>query len=215
VFAIERRTGFVREKHGGEMEKGMDRRAARTRRALHEALIALILRKGYEAITIQDILDEANVGRSTFYAHYGGKEELLRGGFDKLRADLTTARKDALTGSGGRQARALTFSSAMFEHACGYKHVYRALVGGRGGIVAVNEIRRVLSDLVKAELPAIQEGKIPRELAVNFVVGAFLTVLTWLLERKPQLSAQQADMMFRRLVINGIGSSLKIPDTTA
>ena len=60
--------------------RAIDRRAARTRRALHEALIALILRKGYEATTIQDIIDEADIGRSTFYAHYAGKEELLRGG---------------------------------------------------------------------------------------------------------------------------------------
>jgi AcrR family transcriptional regulator len=50
----------------------MDRRAARTRRALHGALMSLILRKGYEAITVQDIIDEADVGRSTFYAHYTG-----------------------------------------------------------------------------------------------------------------------------------------------
>jgi AcrR family transcriptional regulator len=50
------------------MEGGMDRRAARTRRALHGALISLILRKGYDAITVQEIIDEADVGRATFYA---------------------------------------------------------------------------------------------------------------------------------------------------
>jgi AcrR family transcriptional regulator len=57
----------------------MDRRAARTRRSLHQALISLILRKGYDAITVQEIIDEADIGRATFYAHYRGKEDLLRG----------------------------------------------------------------------------------------------------------------------------------------
>lgn len=188
------------------MNKTMDRRAARTRRALHEALIALILRKGYEAITVQDLIDEADVGRSTFYAHYTGKEELLRGGFEELRAELTAARREALEHPARRDGQALAFSNAMFDHACRYKHVYRALVGSRGGVVVVNQIRRVLSDLVKEELPTIRDAKVSRELAVDFVVGTFLTVLTWLLERKPKASPQEANAMFRHLVINGIGS---------
>ena len=66
------------------MDERIDRRAARTRKALHLALLSLILRKGYEATTIQDIVDEANVGRSTFYDHYTGKEDLLRGGFRQI-----------------------------------------------------------------------------------------------------------------------------------
>jgi len=51
-------------------EKKSDRRIGRTRRLMHEALMALIVEKGYEAVTVQDILDRADVGRSTFYAHY-------------------------------------------------------------------------------------------------------------------------------------------------
>lgn len=191
---------------GEEMERKVDRRAARTRRALHEALISLILRKGYEAITIQDIIDAADVGRSTFYAHYTGKQDLLRGGFEVLRAELAGAR---LSASERKDAEPLAFSLAMFEHACGYKHVYRALVGGRGGAVALNEIRRVLSDLVQDELRgAWQHEAVSRELAVQFVVSTFLTVLNWLLTRKPKLTPSQADLMFRQLVIAGIGPSI-------
>jgi AcrR family transcriptional regulator len=50
-------------------QHAIDRRIPRTRAMLQHALTSLILRKGYEAITIQDVCDEANVGRSTFYAH--------------------------------------------------------------------------------------------------------------------------------------------------
>ena len=48
----------------------VDRRVQRTRHLLNEALMSLIMEKGYEAITVQDIIDRANLGRSTFYAHY-------------------------------------------------------------------------------------------------------------------------------------------------
>src|SRR5713101_4771308 len=189
-----------------QMEGSMDRRSARTRCALHEALISLILRKGYDAITVQEIIDKADVGRATFYAHYRGKEDLLRGGFDALRAELRGA---ALSKRGAGQDGPLSFSFAMFEHACAYRDVYRAMVGGRGGVIASQEIRRVLSEMVKEELSAYQDDSIvSRELALHFVVSTFLTVLTWCLERKTKLTPSQIDAMFRRLVIGGIGRSV-------
>src|SRR5690349_22765699 len=61
------------------------RQVQRTRQHLEEACIALILEKGYEAVTIQDILDRANVGRSTFYVHYRDKEDLLMSRFQALQ----------------------------------------------------------------------------------------------------------------------------------
>lgn len=56
-----------------------DRRTQKTKKLLAEALKELVIEKGYDAITIQDIIDRANVGRSTFYNHYESKEELLVG----------------------------------------------------------------------------------------------------------------------------------------
>jgi AcrR family transcriptional regulator len=188
----------------------MDRRAARTQRALHGALMSLILRKGYEAITVQDIIDEADVGRSTFYAHYTGKEDLLRSGFQTLRAELTEAQRIAPANIDRSSAEPLGFSLAMFEHASGYTDIYRALVGGRGGVVAVNEIRRILSEMVKKELSDLEhDDTVPQEVRIQFVVSAFLTVLTWWLERRPRLTPSQVDTIFRRLVIKGIGPQIQ------
>jgi len=193
----------------GETDKRIDRRAARTRQALHDALISLVLRKGYDALTIQEIIDEADVGRATFYAHYTGKQDLLRSGFEALRVELTAARRNASAKRNVRQDEPLAFSLAMLEHAYKYKDVYRALVGRRGGIIALNEIRRVLSEVVRHELSAApDDGSISRELTEQFVVGAFLTVLAWWLERRPKLTPTQVDLMFRRLVIRGIGPSI-------
>jgi AcrR family transcriptional regulator len=192
------------------MAEVIDRRAVRTRKALHGALMSLILRKGYEATTIQDIIDEADVGRSTFYGHYTGKEDLLRSGFQILRRELTEAQRAARARTGGPQDEPLGFSRAMFEHAAGYADVYLAMVGGRGGVVAISELRKVLSEFVRKELSAARDdGAVSRELVVQFVVGALLTVLTWWLERKPRLTPSQADAMFRRLMINGVGPSIR------
>jgi AcrR family transcriptional regulator len=188
------------------MTETIDRRAARTRKALHEALISLILRKGYEAITIQDLIDEADVGRSTFYAHYTGKEDLLRGGFEALRKLLTEAQRNTSATADSAQGESLRFSLALFEHACAYRTVYRALIGSRGGPVVGNELRRVLSDVVKKDLSTVRDDDaIARELRVQFVVATFLTVLTWCLEQKSELKPVQIDATFRRLVLNGIG----------
>ena len=55
----------------------VDRRIQRTRQLLEDALIALILEKGYDKITVQNIFDQANAGRSTFYSHSLDKDDLM------------------------------------------------------------------------------------------------------------------------------------------
>jgi AcrR family transcriptional regulator len=190
----------------------IDRRAARTRKALHQALIALILEKGYEAITVQEIID-ADVGRSTFYAHYTSKEDLLRSGSQKLRGELADAERAARQQGGEATGEPLAFSRCMFEHAARYAEVYRALVGGGGGMLALNEIRAVLADFVQKELAdAPDDPTMPRQARVQFVVGTFLTMLTWWLERSPERTPAEVDAKFRRLTITGIGTRTQVPE---
>jgi hypothetical protein len=77
-------------------------------------------------------------------------------------------------------------------------------------VVAISELRKVLSEFVRNELSAAWgDSAVSRELVEQFVVGALLAVLTWWLERRPRLTASQADAMFRRLVFNGIGPSIR------
>src|SRR5712664_3688545 len=157
----------------------MDRRIVRTRATLQHALNSLILKKGYEAITIKDICDAANVGRSTFYAHYTSKDDLKRSGLEHLRRLLVDRQKEALP-TGDIRDQSFGFSLPMFEHARDHRDHYRALVGGRGGTVSLGTIRQILSDLVRDELAATvhkkSEDVIPRELVVQYMVGAFMAV---------------------------------------
>lgn len=186
----------------------IDRRAARTREMLHHALMSLILKRRYEAITIKDICDTANVGRSTFYAHYTSKDDLKRSGLESLRRLLVDRQRNALAAPGDMRDRRLGFSLTMFEHARDHIDLYRALVGGRGGTVALGTIRRTLSDLVRDELAASADKNsadvIPREFVVQYLVGAYMAVLTWWLDGGAKLPPARIDAMFRRLAIEGM-----------
>ena len=189
-------------------KRPIDRRVARTRTMLQKAHISLILEKGYEAITVDDICAAANVGRSTFYAHYTSKDDLRRSGLEHLRKLLVNRQKDALAKPGDIRDRSLGFSLTMFEHAHDHIDLYRALVGGRGGAIALGTIRQILSDLVRNELAATVNKKsadvVPCELVVQYVVGAFMAVMTWWLDGGAKQPPSQIDTMFRRLATEGI-----------
>jgi AcrR family transcriptional regulator len=187
-------------------KRPIDRRVARTRAMLQKAHVSLILEKGYEATTVEDICEAANVGRSTFYAHYTSRDDLRRSGLEHLRKELVDRQKEVLAASGDIRDRSLAFSLTMFEHAKDHIDLYRALVGGRGGTLALGTIRRILADLVRNELVATGDKSvdISRELVVQYVVGAFMAVMTWWLDGGAKLPPRRIDAMFRRLATEGI-----------
>jgi AcrR family transcriptional regulator len=192
--------------------KTEDRRVLRTRKALHEALISLILEKGYEAVTVQDILDRADVGRSTFYAHFADKEQLLLSGIDHLGEFLAEQQRLALSAPHGSEEPWLGFSLAMFEHAHGYRLAFQAMVGHNSGAVVQERIRWMLSGLVreglKAAIPRVTRRAVPFEAAVQSVVGSFLAILIWWLDHQPQLAPKEVDGLFRGLVLPGVAAVL-------
>src|SRR5581483_11424855 len=72
------------------------------------------------------------------------------------------------------------------------RKVYRAMLGGQGSNIAINEIRRLLTEFVKEDLSEFGDDvSVPRELRLQFVVGTFLTALTWCLGKRPKLQPSQ------------------------
>lgn len=176
---------------------------------LHQALFSLILEKRYEAISVEDICERANIGRSTFYAHFTSKDDLKRSGLMRLRGELLERHRDA-SASEQANARPLGFSLPMFEHARDHIHLYRALVGSKGGAIALDTIRQTLGDFVRGEI-ATAGGKdatgVPREFVVQHIVGAYMAVLTWWLDGGAKTSPQRMDEFFQRLMSDGVVSS--------
>lgn len=188
-----------------------DRRVARTRQALHEALIGLILEKGYDAVTVQDIVVRANVGRSTFYAHHGGKEGLLKNGLQSLREEMLAVQRLHAGDAAGAQ-RLLGFSAAFFAHTHGHRELYQALVRHGGSAVVDASLRRLLFDLVRRELaplrPAGRAGALPADALARFVADAMFSLLLWWHDRAPRLSPDEVETIFRRLVMPTLRNEL-------
>lgn len=111
-----------------------DRRVLRTKQLLWDAFVKLILKKGYDAVTIQDIIDEANVGRSTFYSHYESKENLLLGAQSHLADMFLNESRDGQ----------INFK-LMYQHAKENRKVAKAILGKKGGGILTKHIREVIS----------------------------------------------------------------------
>jgi AcrR family transcriptional regulator len=190
--------------------KAPDRRVQRTRKLLQDALFALILEKGYEAVTVQDIIDRANVGRSTFYAHFLDKQELFLSGFEELRIFL--AERHAAANAG---ARRFSFSRGMFEHVQSHLPLYRALVGKQSGAVVVRHMHQMITDLVRDELAAMAPGDavlIRHEVVVQYTVSAFMGLLIWWADHEAPYSPAQIDAIFQQLALPGVLAGLGLTE---
>jgi AcrR family transcriptional regulator len=189
--------------------KTKDRRVERTRKLLRDALMGLILEKGYEAVTVQDIIDRANVGRATFYAHFTDKQQLLVSGFAELREFLVQKQHAEAAVPGSARLR---FSLAMFEHACSYKQVYRALVGKRSGAVVRQHIQQLLAELVRNELAALVPRDAPTpvlpEIVVQYTVSSFMGLLMWCVDHETPDTAAEMDAIFQQLTLPGVLAGL-------
>ena len=177
-------------------EKPEDRRVRRTRQLLIDALLALIVERGYEVLTVQDILDRANIGRSTFYAHFRDKDDLLQAAFARLRHIF-----DSHTGTPGTASLA-EISLALFRHTAEQRPLYRAMVGKPSGAALMRAAHGLLSAHVRAHLEHFAETlPVPDEVAVQYYVSALIGLLTWWIDTDRPYTPAEMDMMFRHLVL--------------
>ncbi len=191
-------------------KRTVDRRVQRTRKLLQDALVAMMIEKGYEATSVQDIIDRANVGRATFYAHFADKQTLLTSALEDLRTHLMENQRRALVAPGAPDARGLGFSLAMLEHAKEHLPVWAAFVNRESGALVVQRIHHTIADLALIDLDALGHAGTAeqRELAAQFVAGAFMSVLAWWLDHGARLSPAEVDVIFRRLVMQGLAAEL-------
>ena len=192
--------------------KTVDRRVQRTQRLLHQALMSLILERRYESITVQDILDRADVGRSTFCLHFRDKDELLNKGFQYLQSFLESVLKQSQATTPNSYERIIGFSLPMFQHAMEYRRVNRALLGSSAESVVRRRIHSVLAGIVSRELKLqLQSRKrvgvpVSPELLAHFVVSTYTSVLAWWLNSKNPVSPKEIDAAYRRLVLPALAS---------
>lgn len=180
-----------------------DRRIEKTRRLLHEALGSLTREKRYDKISVQDILDRANVGRSTFYMHFRGKDELLISMIHELLMPVD-ASQDARAAP--LDQRITSFSLPIFEHIHRHRRTAAAVMGVQAWAVVHEHLRRILATQIAGELKRNYRGRqrgpgqIPPELLAQYLAGTFILVLNWWVGSQTRLEPKELDTLFRALV---------------
>jgi AcrR family transcriptional regulator len=199
------------------MTKRPDRRKPRTRRLLRDALIALILEKGYDAVTVQDITDRANLGRATFYLHFeNGKDQLLmsslREMFDDLKARITSPSSDISLGD-------MAMRMIPFQHAFEYRDLYRVtLLSQHGTAAIVNGIREYLAGSLRERIDvAIGDNQplVPLDVLANYLAGAMISLISWWLKQDSNYTAEQMADMYRQLSMPTISTVLGLSSTSS
>ncbi len=184
-----------------------DRRSERTRQLIAHALITLMLEKSYNAITVQDIVDRANIGRSTFYAHYQDKDALLSSELERLVAQLThNIRHD------NPHDHSMLPSLELFRHVQQNYQLYKAFViWGHNVDFPSKTLQTLLSASIEKQLDTLgQPLSMPLPVISNYVAGAFLTLLKWWLDNNMLYSPERMDEMFQQLVLPGVHAALDI-----
>lgn len=162
----------------------MDRRQQKTRSAIFSAFSDLLSKKSYTKITVQDIIDAANVGRTTFYAHFETKDELLR--------EMCTEIFDHVIfdGLSAESSHDYSFSTGTPREII--PHILFHLRDNRKNIVGIlscesgelflNYFKKYLNELISGwilEPPAWQSRNIPKDFLIDHVSGSFVNMVQW------------------------------------
>ena len=194
-------------------DEKIDRRVQRTRQLLNRALMELVVEKGYEAVTVQDIIDRANIGRSTFYAHYQDKEDLLLSGIDEVVHSLIWG-GEAVSNDEQKEGTTprILSTEIIFQHAKEEFQLHKAIFGGRGMDVMHKEIQKHLCSHIEEQInKLLLDGKSPPvalSVISNYLAGALLTLLVWWLENDMPYPPERMDVLFQELSMPGVWAVL-------
>jgi AcrR family transcriptional regulator len=194
-------------------KRSKDRRIQKTMNLLHEALDSLIREKPYDEIVVQEILDRANVGRSTFYMHFRDKDDLLVSGIHDM---LGSVHEPIEKPSSEKQYEGIIrFSLPVFEHIYQHRHTGAAMMGSRGRAIIHERLQNVVAKQIADSVKKHSQGRrkaagpIPPDLLVHYVASTFILVLNWWVESRSPLPPKEVNTLFRALIQPTLESALQ------
>lgn len=184
------------------MARRLDRRVLRTRKLLRDAMMALIMEEGYDAISIQDITDKANLGRATFYLHFKDKDELLAEVMQEFIAEFI-GQVPQFTQTQWRLDDTKAIYK-LFDFAAQHYDLYRILIIGSGGITASRQLQNSIAKNIKTciqkevdELGA--QPVIPTDFIANHYAGSLLATIYWWLDQDLPYTVEEMATMFQKI----------------
>jgi AcrR family transcriptional regulator len=179
-----------------------DRRVRRTRNALGDALMALMQERPFESITVQDILDRAQIGRSTFYAHYRDKDDLFLSDvedFLEMMSNQLLRQREA--------SNRIVPVRELLMHFDEMRPLHDALIEadkmrdflelGHGYFARAID-RRLAEFPETSPLPPKQRAAMSQAFA-----GAFLSLVSWWMSQASPPTPEEMDAMFHQMVWSG------------
>jgi AcrR family transcriptional regulator len=201
-------------------DKQLDRRVRRTRQALQDALISLILEEGYDSVTIEEITNRADLGRTTFYLHFRDKEALLLQAVDSIAEDFIEKHAAdfdrQLTPETARERLQVNLDERIlyhvFEHARENADLYKVMLRGEGGSTTTERMRVLISDEAIKRLKFRQgiEVKVPLDFFGAYFAGALIEIVTWWLEHDQPYDVESMVAYFQQLFIFGAMDAIQI-----
>lgn len=192
-----------------------DRRRERTRQLLRDALTALIIEKGYDAISIQDITDRANVARPTFYLHFRDKDELLFSSVRDIYEDLAQ-RHYQMEWSPEAILSAETVDDSDFQHIAENAEFYKVMLSKRGSITFLLQVLDYLTevtmkDIISLMVPEGSQSRLPPGFIASFLAGAEIGVVRWWLANDMPHSPQEMALIMHHLCTRGLAWAVDMP----
>ena len=172
-----------------------DRRVKRTQKALARALISLTLEKGYEAITIRDITDQAEIGYATFFRHYHDKDALLKDVLDVVLDELTSLLQAPMSDANNE-----TVGTLIFRYAREHNEVVLVLLSSRSSSELVRRIIEAGTQSVFSQNAPLAESHVPPEIAANHLVTSTISLIQWWVEHEMPYSPEQMGVIYQELI---------------
>jgi AcrR family transcriptional regulator len=179
-----------------------DRRILRTRDTLGDALVMLMQEKNFDDITVQDLLDRAGVGRSTFYQHYRDKDDLFLSDVE----DFLQLLSSALNRHGASPRRLLPVQE-FFSHVRETHGFYTALVKA-GKMDDVQTLARgIFARSIEERLQRSRSDMEPAQQSAHAhaLAGSVFSLLDWWIDKGMKADPREMDEVFHRLAWNGLG----------
>ncbi|MCI0709698.1 MAG: TetR/AcrR family transcriptional regulator [Chloroflexi bacterium] len=189
----------------------MDRRVARTKRLLAQALVELVNEQPYETITIRDITDRADIGYATYFRHYEGKDDLMLEVFTQIITDLESLHETRIDHSFEREGY------LFFQQVADNRALYRSILDSRAFSRKLREhiTLIVLDQIVENHADELERSEIPPEIAAHHLVSSLLGLADWWLSNDQSYTVVQMARFYERLVVQTTWHALGLSNTIA